>query len=215
MSTLIFTVQDPIPDEVNKKLSELSSMVKLTRIRNAPDPDPEWEWHLTFAGRYMQHSYYLYNVIDQVMIGNPDISGIIEIGTGYGALTEFLGLWGISRGIPVVTVDHVKIHDENAVSALGITYFQMDEFEDEFVNYIKKFISAYDRILFICDGGNKPKEFNFWAPLLKTGSLIAAHDWGTEINWPDIQATVDVHCTPYAQDGWNKKGVRFAIFRKN
>jgi cephalosporin hydroxylase len=163
----------------------------------------------------MQHSYYLYNVIDQVMIGNPDISGIVEIGTGYGALTEFLGLWGLSRGVPIVTVDHVNIHDENVLSALGITYFQTDEFSDEFIDYMKKFIDAYDRILFICDGGNKPKEFNFWAPLLKTGSIIAAHDWGTEIKLSDISETVNKYCTPYAQEGWNRKGIRFALFRIN
>ena len=215
MTTLIFEVQDPLSNEFSKKLSELSSLSKLTRIHKPSIPEPEWEWHLTFAGRYMQHSYYLYNVIDQVMIGNPNISGIVEIGTGYGALTEFLGLWGISRGIPVVTVDHAIIHDEHVLDSLGVHYLEMDEFSDEFLEYIKDFIESLDSLLFICDGGNKPKEFNLWAPLLKSGSIIAAHDWGTEINWSDIQSTIDTYCTPYAQEGWNKNGVRFAMFRIN
>ena len=70
-----------------------------------------WQWGLTFIGQEMQHNYYLYYTIDNIMIDNPNISGIVEIGTGFGALTTFLGLWGINRNIPVLSVDHKTKHN--------------------------------------------------------------------------------------------------------
>lgn len=37
-----------------------------------------------------------------------------------------------------------------------------------------------------CDGGNKPKEILTYAPLMRPGDLIAAHDYGTEISLRDV-----------------------------
>jgi len=50
-----------------------------------------------------------------------------------------------------------------------------------------------------CDGGNKPKEFNLYAPILRVGDYIAAHDWDyggyrrAEIRPKDVAKPVAQH----------------------
>ena len=67
--------------------------------------EKSWTWHITFVGQYMQHNYWLYHMLDNIIENNPQIKSIVEIGTGYGALTTVLGLYGIKKNIPVFTVD--------------------------------------------------------------------------------------------------------------
>ena len=66
----------------------------------------------------------------------------------------------------------------------------------------------------ICDGGNKPKEFNFWAPKIPIGSIISAHDWGVEISINDIKDTADKYLIQYMPERWNEMNVQFATFKK-
>jgi len=173
-----------------------------------------WQWHTNFIGYHMQHSYYLYHIIDEIMTENPEIMGIVEIGTGSGALTTVLGLWGISRNIPVLSVDIKNIHDDKVFRALKITYIQLDEFSDYLISEVKRFINRVNGpILFICDGGNKIREFNFWAPLLKPNSIIAAHDWTTEIDYDSIASIASLHCEPYKEYRWNEMNVQFVTFK--
>ena len=40
-------------------------------------------WHTTFIGQLMQHNYWLYNIVDQVMLNNPQIKSIVEIGENH------------------------------------------------------------------------------------------------------------------------------------
>lgn len=174
----------------------------------------EWEWHLTFAGRYMQHNYYLYALIDRIMSENPDIRGIVEIGTGGGALTTVLGLYGISKNIPVLSVDHEDSHDSRIFRQLRIRYLQMDEFSDEFANELLDFLASINGpVLFICDGGHKAKEFRLWAPVLKPGSIIAVHDWTTELDLESINSVASIHCVPYKEERWNLMNAQLATFK--
>jgi hypothetical protein len=173
----------------------------------------KYNWHLTFAGQYMQHNYYLYHVLDLIFKDNPSISGIVEIGTGHGALTSVLGLIGISKHIPVITVDTEKIFDESIFQALCISYYQLDCFSSEFKAIISSFISSHGPILFICDGGDKKVEFNYFAPMLKQDSIIAAHDWTNELSISDILHTTSKHCIPFLEDQWLANNVQFSMFK--
>lgn len=173
-----------------------------------------WQWHLTFTGRKMQHNYYLYKIIDGIMCDNPNLAGIIEIGTGYGALTTYLALWGIKYDIPVLTVDHQEMHDTRLFKQLNINYIQMDEFSPKFEQIVRLFLcKAKGPILFICDGGNKIKEFNLFASILPTDSIIAVHDWTIEATLPDIEKAVNNYCIPYNKEMWNLMNVQFATFK--
>lgn len=172
-----------------------------------------WEWRLSFIGQPMQHNYYLYYIIDKIM-EDHQVSKIVEIGTGYGALTTVLGLWGIAKDIPVLTVDIQNMHNEKIFKALDITYLQVDEFGKEFEQAVSLFTKDFtDKVLFICDGGNKIREFNLWAPHLASGSIIAIHDWTVEVRYSDIENTVKSYCIPYNEPLWNKLNVQFATFK--
>ncbi len=174
-----------------------------------------WQWWLTFIGRRMQHNYYLYYIIDKIMLDNPSISGIVEIGTGRGALTTVLGLWGISRNIPVLSVDREKLYDERIFDSLRITHLQMDEFSEELKDNVLSFVkSVKGQVLFICDGGDKVREFNLWTSLLPSNSIIAIHDWRVEFNYSDIEDTIKNYCTVLYQEDWNSMNVQLAIFKK-
>ena len=41
-------------------------------------------------------------------------------------------------------------------------------------------------VALLCDNGDKPREVALFAPLLHSGSILVAHDWGTEIGPADI-----------------------------
>jgi len=134
-------------------------------------------WYKTFLGITQSHTYWLYKVIDEILNENEQIKGIIEIGTGRGAMSIFFGLECYERRYkPLLTYDILKIREPRLFKLLGIRYIIRDCFSEESINEIKEY-SADDPIFLMCDGGNKAKEFNIIIEFLKPGSIIAAHDW--------------------------------------
>jgi len=71
-----------------------------------------------------------------------------------------------------------------------INYFHQDVFSNETKDHILDNISEFKTFIF-CDGGDKAREFNMYAPLLKEGDCIAVHDWGQEISYGQIKHTID------------------------
>jgi len=107
---------------------------------------------------------------------------IVEIGTGHGGLTIFLAL----TGIPIITYDRVDYRDRpNLFSDLEISFRNVDIWN--VVDEIKDIIQLPGKTLLMCDGVTKPKEFVTFAPFLKDGDIIMAHDYQSE-NW----TTVDI-----------------------
>lgn len=182
------------------------------KLRKEINNENSWQWHLTFIGQYMQHNYYLYYVIDDIMLNN-NIDGIVEMGTGCGALTLVLGLWGIKKNIPVLTIDNIREKSQEILpifKALNIDSYIGDENNEKTINYIEKFIDN-KKILFICDGGNKTNEFKVWSPKLSIDSIICIHDWNIECSLKNIN--IDLY-EPYKRELWEKMNVHFSIFKK-
>jgi hypothetical protein len=172
-------------------------------------------WHTTFIGQLMQHNYWLYNIVDQVMLNNPQIKSIVEIGTGRGALTTIFGLWGIKLNIPVLSIDIAKLYDENILNKLNVTLLQQDEFSESTKEYILSFIQDKPTWIY-CDGALKMKEFTTYAPLIPSSSIISAHDLGTW-EFSDTEALKIIGpniVDPYMPELWNDLNVRLAIFKK-
>lgn len=188
--------------------------LRAIRKRQARNDDKSWQWRLTFLGQRMGHNYYAYYMIDQIMIQNPQIKGIVEIGTAHGALTTVLGLWGVKLDIPVVSMDlNARLHDKAIFKRLGVEFLACDENGEEATNRILK-MCKYPVFIY-CDGGNKPAEFNKWAPVIPPGSVIAAHDWGVEIGPEDAARCVGKYnLTPFMPDRWDKMNVQMAIWQK-
>lgn len=163
----------------------------------------------------MQHNYWLYAVIDRVMLANPQIGSIVEIGTGSGCVSTIFGLWGIHRSIPVLTIDHVNRHHSAVLKKIGVTFLQADENNDETKNVIIKHIADSPTWVY-CDGGCKSREFNKFAPLLPSSSIISAHDLGMEFRHEidAIKLCNEGIIEPYHPEWWMEFNIQLAIYKK-
>tara|TARA_R110000765_G_scaffold55804_1_gene110460 strand:- start:229 stop:900 length:672 start_codon:yes stop_codon:yes gene_type:complete len=97
-----------------------------------------------------------------------------------------------------------------------INSFYIDVFEEEAISHVQGNIEQFKTFIF-CDGGDKVKEFNNYAPLLKSGDCIAVHDWGHEIDTHNIQETLDsynLEVDPLFAESASKTGTLIMPFRK-
>ena len=174
-------------------------------------------WYKTFLGIRQRHTYWIYKVIDEVLNENKQVKGIIETGTGAGALSVFLGLECYERGLkPLMTYDLKEFITENpGITAykepklfklLNIKYVARDCFKEESIQEIKAY--ADQPILFMCDGGDKLGEFKIFTGLLKKGSIIASHDWESvarsRLTEENTKETVEKYALkPLHREEWN------------
>lgn len=108
---------------------------------------------------------------------------IIEIGTFKGGLTCLLGLYGLIHRCDVYTFDSgtARTYAHNSIphhafDMLSIEFLPYDVFTR--VGEIgEQLIQLNGPTLLLCDGGNKPREFNTFAKYLKPGDVIMAHDY--------------------------------------
>jgi len=95
---------------------------------------------------------------------------IIEIGTAMGGLTEFI--YDLNYNIISFDIDD-KYNTHSRLVDKGININHIDIFKYD----LKSLIKQNNKVLLLCDGGNKAKEFNTFSKLLKTGDVIMAHDY--------------------------------------
>ena len=118
---------------------------------------------------------------------------IIEIGTYQGGLTVFFGMHAVAQGAQVITFD-IRPESEGDPwqthkAMLPITYYNLDVFEPKVTASIETIIRD-NRVLLYCDGGNKPREFKTFAPMLCKNDVIMVHDKGREVYENQILQTV-------------------------
>jgi len=169
-------------------------------------------WYKTFLGILQSHAYWMYGIIDKVLNENKQIKGIIEIGTGKGALSIFLGLECYERGLkPLLTYDILSPKKgEMLFKLLNIKFINRDYFHKDSIKEIMEYINDIP-ILFMSDGGNRIKAFNYFVGLLKKGSVIASHDWEsvmgnstTRLNDVTSRDTVNKYSLePLYKDEWD------------
>lgn len=139
-------------------------------------------WYKTFLGYCQSHTYWCYKVIDSILNENKQIKGIIEIGTGRGAMSIFFGLECYERGYkPLLTYDVIKLREPRLFKLLGVKNIIRDCFVEESIEEMKEYADV--PVFVMCDGGNKAKEFNTIVPFLKSGSIVGAHDYNEGYNF--------------------------------
>lgn len=157
--------------------------------------------HLTFLGFEMQQNRFAPLAWSEV-IQREKPERIIEIGTWTGGFTCLLAMC-IQAGGVVMTYDNDlnrpwQVNDLR-MSRLSILHCQDDVFSLKGIASIDEDM-AKGKCILLCDGGNKIKEFQTFAPFLKSGDIIAAHDyadtrslqfWNTQEIVPlDVEKTV-------------------------
>lgn len=103
---------------------------------------------------------------------------IIEIGTYKGGLSVLFQLYSISSNCRFVTYD-VKDFVDNKIlfKYLNINNKLLNVFSDDAHKEISSLLNNIGVSVLFCDGGDKVKEFNFFAKYLKKGDYIFAHDY--------------------------------------
>jgi len=138
----------------------------------------------TFAGTEIAQTWSALFAFERIFQEyKPDI--IIEIGTYLGALTHFFSLHCLN----VYSYDNLN---RKIKKYSNINYIVKDVFDTQTITEISNLISSLNKkILLFCDGGNKAKEFNIYAPYIKKGDLIFVHDWTLAIKIDDIKETIN------------------------
>lgn len=115
---------------------------------------------------------------EAVLNSNPQLRGIVELGTWQGGFSRYLHAQAQARGMDFVTFD-VQDPDVPAPNFEKLDIYRYAE------DLCQRF-SAMGPIALFCDGGNKPRELKIFPPALAAGSVILVHDWGTETFLNDV-----------------------------
>lgn len=189
-------------------LRELSRSTYYDCGRQAPGALPiDWArnlWCVDFMHIKTVQFHVDFLVWERVLEANPDLKGIIELGSLYGGLSLFLALQAYQRGQEFATFDHVapgacdtplgKLIDLRGHSYTG------DLFNGEFRTGLKvrELLKTWAHpIIFLCDDGDKPREFQEYAPLLTPGDIIGAHDFGNEFSLDNVTDAIKPYVEPY------------------
>jgi hypothetical protein len=153
---------------------------------------------------YETHPFYRLNFYNKVQVSqcagiflvfSPDyikqFDTIIEIGTYNGGLTSWFAD-NKKENTKIVSFDI-----DGTINTTGRTDidFRVEScFDNKTFLDIIDMIQSEGKVLVICDGGDKEKEFNVFSEYLKSGDVIMAHDyrendeeWKTKTNfwqWP-------------------------------
>lgn len=117
---------------------------------------------------------------------NQRVSRIVELGTGSGGLTIWLGLYALFNEIKMVSYDVTDNREFPPVfDRLQIDYRLRSILLPEVQEEIQKEISSPGITLLLCDNGDKVAEVLTFGPYLKVGDFLFAHDYALD---PDHQA---------------------------
>lgn len=185
----------------------MEELISLT----VPSSHIPWAYDLLFAGERAAHCPYIYHIISKILMYRK-VYSIVEIGTQRGALTAYLGLWGARLDVPVLSLDieyQLSMGLHPVFERLGVEFCDMDCFSPEGERAIFEVIDNKPTYV-ICDGGDKKREFQHYAPKVPSGSMLSIHDWGTEVKGVECPCAFQ----PFEPDEWVKHDVRFATVEK-
>jgi cephalosporin hydroxylase len=121
-------------------------------------------------------------VVWEKLFARHRLGMVIELGTYRGGMSLFLLGHCLQRETTFWTIgnDH-KVNDSPLAKALGLAACCLDT--DVFAsgaNLLQQMLQSERSLplLLLCDNGNKPREVQTFTPLLQSGDILAAHDWG-------------------------------------
>jgi len=134
------------------------------------------DMYSTYKGKYKaQQQFNAWNVFEKFLLEEP-FDLIVEIGTAVGGFVEFLYDFKAEHSLSykLMSFDIEDPHStHNNLISKGININHMNIFEYD----LQSLIQNHGKVLLLCDGGDKPKEFNTFSAFLKEGDVIMAHDY--------------------------------------
>lgn len=160
--------------------------------------------HVSFFGSFAQQAPAAFLSLNRLLLAH-DITTIVEVGHHDGGLSTFFALYAAGSRQPAVAEDpkepslyknhtHHKrpktfysfdnvlrdIPRMELCVALGTRFAKVDCFDPKVVLQIGGIIQSKGTTLVLCDGGDKVREVTQFAPYLKAGDFIMAHDWARD-----------------------------------
>ena len=157
----------------------ISPHIDVTEATNwYPDTFP-MQRLLGYRGIQVSQAYGIFTILTPEFLSQ--FSNIVEIGTYNGGLSAFI-YDHKSTDCKFITYDIDG--SINAVSSIlpDIDCRVEDCFEQKTFDDIIELIQSDGRSLVICDGGDKPREFNEFSKYLKSGDHIMCHDYQRDEN---------------------------------
>ena len=115
------------------------------------------------------------------------IGRIIEIGTAHGGLSVLFGVFALTCGCKAITYDIEDTPNyKDLFVRLGVDFRKRDVFASE--QEIVSDIQGEGKTVLFCDGGNKTEEFRRFAPHLKIGDVIVAHDYSPDETYFNLES---------------------------
>ena len=130
------------------------------------------------------------------LIAEQKFGQIIELGTGTGALTRFFGAHRF------LTFSYDIKYGEDVFS---------EEIKEMITIHLQDF--AFGSMVF-CDNGDKPREIQTYAPLLKKGDFILAHDYRRPDGVPENFDYESLGLETYRQPEWDSLQTYILCMRK-
>lgn len=138
-----------------------------------PNWNHEWGGGL-YKGIFSQQNKNFYPAFEK-LFAQENIVRVLEIGTATGG---FIRAVRDLTNAEIVTYDIKETKHKPTLEQNNITVKVQSAFDD--FDFIEDYISREKQVLVLCDGGNKPKEFEVFSRLLKPGDIIMAHDYARD-----------------------------------
>lgn len=167
-----------------------------------------WGWFHRLGGVASMSNYYVFHIFSQIM-DDKNVQRIIEIGTAYGGMTVGLALEAARRDIPIHTFDieDMPTPETNRIFyKLNVCRVRCDVFE----KFPKTLFN--EPCYLLCDGGDKRRELETFAPQLKSGSYVSVHDYGTEIFDRDLEFMYGI-AEPFNKEDWTRHNSQLCTFK--
>lgn len=127
------------------------------------------------------------------LCGQYEIESFVELGMLQGGLSSILlGRTMFTEKFRYLGIENEMRFLDLRVKAAGDWFkrFELlegDVFENDTVNYVEFWLRlSDDPAMIYCDNGNKPKELEWYSPMLRKGDVVAAHDFGREYQESDL-----------------------------
>ena len=142
---------------------------------------------------------------------------ILEIGAGRGALSLFLGIHAVIMDAKTISIDTWdKRKTGLLMEKLSLpSKFLCSDYKlifDDCINFIHEDSPS----LVLCDNGCKEEELFSFAPHLREGDILMAHDWKTEVRESFVDELVEKQNLEYFKQTelWDKLDSRWVCLRK-
>lgn len=147
---------------------------------------------VSFGGVPCAQMFADFYVWEGVLNDQPQLRGIVEIGTFQGGFSLYLSSQARLRGLDFRTYDVVK--PERRIPG----FVQLDVFAH--ADAVAAHLRRHGPLILLCDGGNKPRELSTFWRYLSSESVIAVHDWGDEISDDDVPPELEMLYEDYCLD---------------